>query len=76
MPIIFGWILLAVMVIIDLGTSIYTRIQRAASGQQNTRIGLLIFRTIALVVIGIGFVSFLNLEGGANPAVISLRVVP
>ena len=76
MPIIFGWILLAVIVIIYLGTSIYTRIQRAASGQQNKPIGILIFRTIALVVIGIGFVSFLNLERGANPAVTSLRGVP
>ena len=76
MPLIFGWILLAVIVVIYLGTSIYTRIQRAASGQQNKPIGILIFRTIALVVIGIGFVSFLNLERGANPAVTSLRGVP
>lgn len=76
MPIIYGWILLAVIVIIYLGTSIYTRIQRAASGQQNKPIGILVFRTIALVVIGIGFVSFLNLERGANPAVTSLRGVP
>ncbi len=76
MPIIFGWILLVVIVIIYLGTSIYTRIQRAASGQQNKPIGILVFRTIALVVIGIGFVSFLNLERGANPAVTSLRGVP
>ncbi len=76
MPLIFGWILLTVIVVIYLGTSIYTRIQRAASGQQNKPIGILIFRTIALVVIGIGFVSFLNLERGANPAVTSLRGVP
>lgn len=76
MPIIYGWILLAVIVIIYLGTSIYTRIQRAASGQQNKPIGILVFRTLALVVIGVGFVSFLNLERGANPAVTSLRGVP
>jgi D-xylose transport system permease protein len=76
MPLIFGWILLAVIVVIYLGTSIYTRIQRAASGQQNKPIGILVFRSIALIVIGIGFVSFLNLERGANPAVTSLRGVP
>jgi D-xylose transport system permease protein len=76
MPIIYGWILLAVIVIIYLGTSIYTRIQRAASGQQNKPIGILVFRTLALVVIGVGFISFLNLERGANPAVTSLRGVP
>ena len=76
MPILFGWILLAVIVITYVGTSIYTRIQRAASGQQNKPIGILVFRSIALIVIGTGFVSFLNLERGANPAVTSLKGVP
>jgi len=76
MPLIFGWILLGLIVVIYVGTSIYTRVQRAASGQQNKPIGILVFRSVALIVIGIGFVSFLNLERGANPAVTSLRGVP
>ncbi len=76
MPLIFGWILLGLIVLIYVGTSIYTRVQRAASGQQNKPIGILVFRSIALIVVGAGFVSILNLERGANPAVTSLRGVP
>ncbi len=76
MPLIFGWILLGLIILIYVGTSIYTRVQRAASGQQNKPIGILVFRSIALIVVGAGFVSILNLERGANPAVTSLRGVP
>jgi D-xylose transport system permease protein len=76
MPLIFGWILLGLIILIYVGTSIYTRVQRAASGQQNKPIGILVFRSIALIVVGAGFVLILNLERGANPAVTSLRGVP
>jgi D-xylose transport system permease protein len=76
MPLIFGWILLGLIILIYVGTSIYTRVQRAASGQQNKPIGILVFRSIALIVVGAGFVSILNLERGANPAVTSLGGVP
>jgi D-xylose transport system permease protein len=76
MPLIFGWILLGLIILIYVGTSIYTRVQRAGSGQQNKPIGILVFRSIALIVVGAGFVSILNLERGANPAVTSLRGVP
>ena len=34
------------------------------------------FWIISILVVGIGFVSFLNLERGANPAVTSLKGVP
>ena len=76
MPLIFGWILLGLIILIYVGTSIYTRVQRAASGQQNKPIGILVFRSIAVIVVGAGFVLILNLERGANPAVTSLRGVP
>ena len=76
MPLAFGWILLAIVVVSYVGTSLYSRRQRASSGQQNKPLGILIFRSIVIVVVGIAFVSFLNLERGANPAVTSLKGVP
>jgi len=39
-------------------------------------LGILIFRSATILVAGSAFVSFLNLERGANPAVTSLRGVP
>ena len=76
MPLAFGWILLIIVLALYVGTSLYSRRQRRASGQQNKPLGILIFRSAAILVVGIGFVSFLNLERGANPAVTSLRGVP
>jgi D-xylose transport system permease protein len=76
MPLAFGWILLAIVFLSYLGTSIYSRQQRTSSGQQNKPLGILIFRSAVILVVGAGFVSFLNVERGANPAVTSLRGVP
>jgi D-xylose transport system permease protein len=76
MPIAFGWILLIIIFALYLGTALYSRRQRSASGQQNKPLGILIFRSAAILVAGSAFVSFLNLERGANPAVTSLRGVP
>jgi D-xylose transport system permease protein len=76
MPLIFGWILLAIILLFYVGTSLYSRRQRNSSGQQNKPLGILIFRSVAILIIGSGFVSFLNLERGANPAVTSLKGVP
>jgi D-xylose transport system permease protein len=76
MPLAFGWILLIIVLALYVGTALYSRRQRRASGQQNKPLGILIFRSAAILVVGIGFVSFLNLERGANPAVTSLRGVP
>jgi D-xylose transport system permease protein len=76
MPIFFGWILLSIVFVLFLSTALYSRRQRNASGQQNKPIGILIFKSAALLVVGAGFVSFLNLERGANPAVTSLKGVP
>ena len=69
-------ILLAIVFLSYLGTSIYSRQQRTSSGQQNKPLGILIFRSAVILVVGAGFVSFLNVERGANPAVTSLRGVP
>jgi D-xylose transport system permease protein len=76
MPLAFGWILLIIVFTLYVGTALYSRKQRSASGQQNKPIGILIFRALAILVVGTGFVSFLNLERGANPAVTSLKGVP
>ena len=76
MPLLFGWILLAIILLFYVGTSLYSRRQRNSSGQQNKPLGILIFRAVAIIIIGGGFVSFLNLERGANPAVTSLKGVP
>jgi D-xylose transport system permease protein len=76
MPIAFGWILLIIIFALYLSTALYSRSQRSASGQQNKPLGILIFRSAAILVAGSAFVSFLNLERGANPAVTSLRGVP
>jgi D-xylose transport system permease protein len=76
MPIAFGWILLIIIFALYLSTALYSRRQRSASGQQNKPLGILIFRSAAILVAGSAFVSFLNLERGANPAVTSLRGVP
>jgi D-xylose transport system permease protein len=76
MPIAFGWILLIIIFALYLGTALYSRRQRSASGQQNKPLGILIFRSAAILVVGSAFVSFLNLERGANPAVTSLKGVP
>jgi D-xylose transport system permease protein len=76
MPLLFGWILLAIILLFYVGTSLYSRRQRNSSGQQNKPLGILIFRSVAIIIIGGGFVSFLNLERGANPAVTSLKGVP
>ena len=76
MPLAFGWILLAIVFLSYLGTSIYSRRQRTSSGQQNKPLGILIFRSATILVVGAGFVSFLNVERGANPAVTSLKGVP
>ena len=76
MPLAFGWILLIVIIALYVGTALYSRRQRSASGQQNKPLGILIFRSAAILVVGSAFVSFLNLERGANPAVTSLKGVP
>jgi D-xylose transport system permease protein len=76
MPIAFGWILLIIIFALYLSTALYSRRQRSASGQQNKPLGILIFRSATILVAGSAFVSFLNLERGANPAVTSLRGVP
>jgi D-xylose transport system permease protein len=76
MPIVFGWILLLGIFALYLGTSLYSRKQRTNSGQQNKPIGILIFRSLTILIIGGAFVTFLNLERGANPAVSSLKGVP
>ena len=76
MPIAFGWILLIIIFALYLSTALYSRRQRSASGQQNKPLGILIFRSAAILVVGSAFVSFLNLERGANPAVTSLKGVP
>jgi len=76
MPLAFGWILLIVIIALYVGTALYSRRQRSASGQQNKPLGILVFRSAAILVVGSAFVSFLNLERGANPAVTSLKGVP
>jgi D-xylose transport system permease protein len=76
MPLAFGWILLIIIFALYVGTSLYSRRQRTASGQQNKPLGILIFRSATILVVGSAFVSFLNLERGANPAVTSLKGVP
>jgi D-xylose transport system permease protein len=76
MPIAFGWILLIIIFALYVSTALYSRRQRSASGQQNKPLGILIFRSAAILVVGSAFVSFLNLERGANPAVTSLKGVP
>ena len=76
MPIAFGWILLIIIFALYLSTALYSRRQRSASGQQNKPLGILIFRSATILVAGSAFVSFLNLERGANPAVTSLKGVP
>lgn len=76
MPIAFGWILLTVIVLLYVGSALYSRRQRIASGQLNKPMGILVFRSLTILIVGAGFVSFLNLERGANPAVTSLKGVP
>jgi D-xylose transport system permease protein len=76
MPLAFGWTLLIIIFALYVGTSLYSRRQRIASGQQNKPLGILIFKSVAILVAGSAFVSFLNLERGANPAVTSLKGVP
>jgi D-xylose transport system permease protein len=76
MPLAFGWTLLIFIFALYVGTSLYSRRQRSASGQQNKPLGILIFKSVAILVAGSAFVSFLNLERGANPAVTSLKGVP
>jgi D-xylose transport system permease protein len=76
MPLAFGWILLIIIFTLYIGSAFYSRRQRTASGQQNKPLGILIFRSAAILVVGSAFVSFLNLERGANPAVTSLKGVP
>lgn len=76
MPIAFGWILLTVIVLLYVGSALYSRRQRIASGQLNKPMGILVFRSLTILMVGAGFVSFLNLERGANPAVTSLKGVP
>ena len=76
MPIAFGWILLAVIFVLYVGSALYSRRQRIASGQLNKPMGILVFRSLTILMVGAGFVSFLNLERGANPAVTSLKGVP
>ncbi|MBJ7278953.1 MAG: ABC transporter permease [Candidatus Nanopelagicales bacterium] len=76
MPIAFGWILLAVIFVLYVGSTLYSRRQRTTSGQLNKPMGILVFRSLTILIVGAGFVSFLNLERGANPAVTSLKGVP
>jgi len=76
MPIAFGWILLTVIILLYVGSALYSRRQRIASGQLNKPMGILVFRSLTILIVGAGFVSFLNLERGANPAVTSLKGVP
>ncbi len=76
MPIAFGWILLTVIFLLYVGSALYSRRQRTSSGQPNKSMGILVFRSFAILIVGVGFVSFLNLERGANPAVTSLKGVP
>lgn len=76
MPIAFGWILLTVIFLLYVGSALYSRRQRTSSGQPNKSMGILVFRSLAILIVGVGFVSFLNLERGANPAVTSLKGVP
>ena len=76
MPLAFGWILLIIIFTLYIGSAFYSRRQRTASGQQNKPLGILIFRSATILVVGSAFVSFLNLERGANPAVTSLKGVP
>jgi D-xylose transport system permease protein len=76
MPIAFGWILLAVIFVLYVGSALYSRRQRTTSGQLNKPMGILVFRSLTILIVGAGFVSFLNLERGANPAVTSLKGVP
>ncbi len=76
MPIAFGWILLTVIFLLYVGSALYSRRQRTLSGQPNKSMGILVFRSFAILIVGVGFVSFLNLERGANPAVTSLKGVP
>ena len=76
MPIAFGWILLTVIFLLYVGSALYSRRQRTSSGQPNKSMGILVFRSFAILFVGVGFVSFLNLERGANPAVTSLKGVP
>ena len=76
MPISFGWILLALIFVLYVGSALYSRRQRTSSGQPNKPMGILVFRSLAILIVGVGFVRFLNLERGANPAVTSLKGVP
>ena len=76
MPIAFGWILLTVIFLLYVGSALYSRRQRTSSGQPNKPMGILVFRSLTILIVGVGFVSFLNLERGANPAVTSLKGVP
>ena len=76
MPIAFGWILLTVIFLLYVGSALYSRRQRTSSGQPNKPMGILVFRSLTILIVGSGFVSFLNLERGANPAVTSLKGVP
>ena len=76
MPIAFGWILLTVIFLLYVGSALYSRRQRTSSGQPNKSMGILVFRSLTILIVGVGFVSFLNLERGANPAVTSLKGVP
>ena len=76
MPLIFGWILLFIVFVLYVLTSLISRRQRSASGQVSKPISILVAKSLTLLVVGAGVVTFLNQERGANPAVTSLKGVP
>lgn len=69
MPNWAGWLLLAVMVLVSLGTGLYDRMRRQASEMPVRPISLLLIRVGALLVVG-GFVVYLlnqNRSSGRLP---------
>ncbi|MGA1390950.1 MAG: ABC transporter permease subunit, partial [Candidatus Nanopelagicales bacterium] len=76
MPLLFGWILLVIVFVLYVLTSLISRRQRIASGQASKPISILIAKSLTLLIVGAGVVTFLNQERGANPAVTSLKGVP
>jgi D-xylose transport system permease protein len=76
MPTSFGWILLFFILISYIISSLLSRRQRIKSLQENKPIGVVVLKSLMILMIG-GFVTFfLNLERGANPSLTSLKGVP
>jgi D-xylose transport system permease protein len=76
MPLSFGWLLLGVIFVSYLLSSLFSRRKRAASGQQNKPIGLVIIKSLTILILGSAVIFYLNIERGPNPEIFSLRGVP